>query len=328
MSIQLTIIGLDKIGVSLGLALQKQTEKITRVGHDRKSEIHKKAQEINAIDEAPGKILKAVENADIVLLSLPIDEIEDTISVIAPALKPGAVLLDTSPLKIQVSEWVKQYLPEDRYFVTFHPTLNPKYLHENSTDTEFAHDDLFYNSNIIISSDPSTDGDAVKLATDLARLIGSKPFFADPYEVDGLVAATEILPRLTAAAYLHAVMKQPGWKEAQKVAGTSFKLMADEANRQLEREYFGTGVLSNKENSIRTINNMMIALHDLRTIIESDDEEGLKNWYEYAIDQSKSWEKERFKADWDNLEDYSNLPTTGDFFARMLGFKKRKPKKS
>ncbi len=328
MSIQLTIIGLDKIGLSLGLALQKQTEKITRFGHDRKSENHKKAQELNAIDEAPGKILKAVENADIILLSLPLDEIEDTISVIAPALKPGAVLLDTSPLKIQVFDWVKQYLPEDRYFVTFHPTLNPKYLHEQSTDLAFAHDDLFHKSNIIISSFPSSDGDAVKLATDLARLIGSKPFFADPYEIDGLVAATEILPRLTAAAYLHAVIKQPGWIEGQKIAGTSFKFMADEAKRQLERENFGTSVLSNKENSIRTINNMMIALHDLRTLIEADEKEALKDWFAFAVDQSESWEKERFKADWDNLDDYSNLPTTGDFFAGMLGFKKRKPKKS
>jgi len=328
MSIQLTIIGLDKIGLSLGLALQKQTGKMTRVGHDRKSENHKKAQEMNAIDEAPGKILKAVENADIVILSLPVDEIKDTISVIAPALKPGAVLLDTSPLKIQVSEWVEQYLPEDRYFVTFHPTLNPKYLHENTMDVEFAHDDLFHKSNMIISGHPSTDGDAVKLATDLARLIGSKPFFADPYEVDGLVAATEILPRLTAAAYLHAVMKQPGWIEGQKVAGTSFKWMADEANRQLERENFGTSVLGNKENSIRTINNLMIALHDVRTLIEDGDEEALKDWFEFAIDKGEIWEKERFKADWDNLDDYSNLPTAGDFFAGMLGFKKRRPKKS
>jgi prephenate dehydrogenase len=328
MNIQLTIIGLDKIGVSFGLALQKHADKITRVGHDRKSERHKQALDMNAIDEAPGKISKAVKSADIVLLSLPIDEIEDTLSVIAPSLKPGAVLLDTSPLKIQVFKWIEEYLPEDRYFVTFHPTLNPKYLHESSNELGLAHDDLFQKSHTIISSHPSTDGDAVKLATDLARFIGSKPFFADPYEVDGLVAATEILPRLMDGAYLHAVIKQPGWKEGQKVAGTAFKSITDNIKGQLERENFGTAILSNKDNSIRTINNMMIALHTVKTMIEDGDEDALKDWFEFAIDQSETWEKERFKADWDNLDDYSNLPTTGDFFARMLGFKKRKPKQS
>ncbi len=328
MSIQLTIIGLDKIGVSLGLALQKHSEKITRIGHDRKPELHKKALELNAVDETPAKILKATENADIVILSLPVDEIEDTLSVIAPTLKPGAVVLDTSPLKIKVFEWAQTYLPEDRYFASFHPTLNPKYLHEKPNTLEFAHADLFNNSNIIIASPPKTDGEVIKLATDLARFIGSNPFFADPYEMDGLIAATEILPRLTAGAYLHAVIKQPGWQEAQKVAGTSFKALADEVKTQLEREYFGAAVLSNPENSLRTIQNLMIALHELSTLIEAGDEEALKEWYTFAIDQSERWEKDRFKADWDHIEDYSNLPTTGDFFARMLGFKKRKPKKS
>ena len=43
-----------------------------------------------------------------------------------------------------------------------------------------AHADLFKNSLMIITSPPGADADALKLAADLAVLVGSIPFFADP----------------------------------------------------------------------------------------------------------------------------------------------------
>ena len=70
-----------------------------------------------------------------------------------------------------------------------------------------------------IVSPPQTDSGAIKLAADLTRLVGADPLFADPVEVDGLMSATHLLPQLLAAALLNATIDQPGWREAQKLAG-------------------------------------------------------------------------------------------------------------
>jgi prephenate dehydrogenase len=326
MTIQLTVIGLSKIGVSIGLALEDKNEKILRVGHDRNQSIHSKVKEINAFDQTPGKINNAVEDADIVILSLPLDEIQETIELIAPMLKPGAVLMDTSPLKIGISKIVEQFLPDDRYFVSFQPTINPKYLHETSDSLEFAHKDLFHNSQIIITNSPSTDGDAVKLAADLSKFLGANPFFADPYEIDGLVAASILMPKLISAAYLHSVIDQPGWREGRKIAGTAFYSITENIRNLDEREKFGIGSQLNKENSIRTINDLMYALKDLRELIENDNLEELQKWFDNALNERNNWENERVKANWDNFEDYSDVPKSGDFFKQMLGFGNRRKK--
>jgi len=89
MAIQLTIIGLERIGCSIGLALKEHTQKITRVGHDRKDPNNKKALELGAIDKATGNIKDAVVAADIVILAVPVDEIKETIEVISNDLKAG-----------------------------------------------------------------------------------------------------------------------------------------------------------------------------------------------------------------------------------------------
>ncbi len=90
--------------------------------------------------------------------------------------------------------------------MTMTPTLNPAYLDETKLGIDAAHADLFKNSLMVITSPPGTDADALKLATDLAMLLGSIPFFADAYETDGLMAAVHLLPELVAAALVDATI--------------------------------------------------------------------------------------------------------------------------
>lgn len=326
MAIKLAVIGLDKIGTSFGLALKQHADEIIRLGHDRNSDNHKKALELNAFDETPANIKNAVEDADIVVLSIPTDELYETIKVIAPILKPGAVLIDTSPLKVKISQWIEELLPEDRYFITLQPTINPIYLHELEHEIEYAHDDLFKGAQMVIATSKATDTDALKLAADLSRYLGAKPYFADPYEIDGLIAGSDILPRLTGAAFVHAVMDQPGWQEGQKIANTAFFHLANFSRHQLERENFGLTAIQNKENSIRTINNMMLALQEIRTLIELEDEKAIHEWINEAVDLQDQWIVSRHKANWDQIEDYSELPSSSDFLLRLLGIRKKSRK--
>ncbi len=327
MSIQLTIIGLERIGCSIGMGLKEHAEKITRVGHDRKDTNNKKALELGAVDRTTAKIKDAIVDADIVLLAIPIDEIKETIKIISSDLKAGAVLLDTSILKNEVAGWVKEFIPEDRYFVSFQPTINPSYLTEPGNDIQFAHADLFQNSMIVISSLPKMDGDAIKLASDLAHYLGASPYFADPYEVDGITTGTEILPELIASTYIKLITSQPGWREGQKIASHTFADLSATILNSPEREKFGVAVQGNKENTIRMLNEMMIGLRNVRDLIENDQWDELHQHILAAREEQRDWLYNRKKANWDNLQTSDEIPSSGDFFLHMIGFSKKKKRK-
>lgn len=74
MTTQITIIGLGQIGTSIGLALAKQKESILRVGHDKESKTARTAKKMGAVDKVFINLFSAVENADFIVLALPLDQ--------------------------------------------------------------------------------------------------------------------------------------------------------------------------------------------------------------------------------------------------------------
>ena len=126
MPIQITIIGLGQIGASIGLALAKIKDQAIRIGNDREPGIARQAEKSGAVDKTMINLPSAVKDADIVILALPVDEIRETMEVIAQDLKPGVVLIDTSPVQGGLLQWAQELLPgNDRYFVALTPSLNP-----------------------------------------------------------------------------------------------------------------------------------------------------------------------------------------------------------
>lgn len=324
MAIQITILGLGQVGASLGLALAEKKEAILRVGNDREPEIAKRAQKMGAVDQVQHNLPNAVSKADVVVLAMPVDEIRETLQVIAQDLKDGCVVIDTSPVKVGVSEWATTILPRDRYFVAMTPTFNPAYLDEPKSGLDAAHADLFQHSLMVITSPSGANADALKLASDLATLVGSTPFFADAYETDGLLAAVRLLPELVAAALVDATTRQPGWHEARKLAGPSYAQVTRPLVEPSESKFFGQSALLNKDNVLRMLDQMIASLRATRQAIAEGDEEGLKTHLDKAVGARLLWETQRRKSDWENLPT-NPLPTSGEIMGRLFGLG-RKPK--
>jgi prephenate dehydrogenase len=283
-----------------------------------------KAQKLGAFDRTTLSLPSAVEKADVVVLALPVDEIYDVLKIIAPELREGAVVVDTSSVKVKVSEWAKELLPENRFFVTMTPTLNPLYLQEQAAGVDLAHADLFKNSLMVITSPSGTDADALKLAADLTALLGAQPFFADAYESDGLLAGSALLPRLAAASLLHAVIGQPGWQEGRKLAGKTF---AQATLPALELESAGAPgkeALLNRENALRVLDNYINELSLLRQLIEENNEEMLGKHIEHALAQRELWLKQRHAADWEQ-KPKAELPSARDLIGGLFMGRFRKP---
>jgi prephenate dehydrogenase len=318
MTIQITLIGLNQIGASFGLALAEHKDQIFRVGVDRSQAVAHKAEKIGAVDKTMINLPSSVEKADVVLLALPVDEIQETLKVIYRDLKEGSVVIDTSPIKIAVEQWAKDLLPEKRYFVGAPPTLNPIYIEEADDSIDNAHADLFKKGLMVIPSPPGTDEGAIKLAADLSSLVGSTPLFTDQMEAEGLLAATALLPKLASIALLLATIDQPGWTEGKKLAGKAYASATSLATRLDESKFLGQTALLNSTNTVRVLNDLVESLLNLRDLIANQDEEGLQKALEHARDGRAAWMSQRRSAEYKvNLQ--PPMPTASQVIGQLVG---------
>jgi prephenate dehydrogenase len=320
MAVKLTIIGLGQIGTSIGLALISQKGQIFRIGHDRETTISNQAEKLGAVDKVIHNLHKAVEDSDIILLAIPVDEIRTTIEQIAPDLKEEAVLMDTSPAMVAVSNWAKELLPEKRYFITLAPSLNPNYFLEEENGNAAAHADLFKNSLMVITCPTGTSPDALKLAADLTALLGADAFFADPQEFEGLTAASRTLPQFAAAALVNATTPQPGWREGCKLAGNTYAWASNPVANLDESEQLGETALLNRENVLRVIDNYIKALYDLRSALDINDKDELKKLLNQAQERRLTWLRQRQTANYGLLIEPPKISTSGHMLSRLVGF--------
>ena len=327
MTIQITIVGLGQIGGSFGLALAEHKDKIVRVGHDINHDAARQAQKIGAIDRASINLPSAVRDADIVLLALPLDQIRETLEVIAEDLKEDVVVLDTSPAKEIVLSWVNEVLPADRHYVGLTPVLNPNYLLMEDTGINEARADLLQRGILCIVAPPRTASEAIKLATDLAQMMGATVLFVDPLENDSLMASTHILPQLISAALLDATVDQPGWFEGRKVAGRAYAEVTNPTSQFGEPKTLSSLSLNNRGNVLRVMDGLIDALQVLREEIDGQDNAALEARFERARQGRVRWWGERQAADWKEASSQmEDVGGGGEVFGRMFGFRRRKKK--
>lgn len=323
MSMQIAILGLGQIGTSIGLALAGNKSDLVRVGNDRDLATARKAERIGALDKTVINLHSTVENAPIVVLALPVDEIEKTLETIAPTLQPGTVVIDTAPVRVPLIEMAGRLLGEERFYITMTPAVNPAYLLESDSGVDAAHADLFKNSLMSITSAPGVPSKVIQLASDLATLLGGIPFYPDALEADGLTAGTHILPVLAAAAMMHANAGQPGWREGRKLAGPGFAQATLPVTQADESEQYGTAALLNGENAARVIDNLIAELQVLRERIAEKDLEGLSEYLKEARELRETWLVQRTSGNWDTAKRQS-MPTSAEVLGRLIGWRPKK----
>jgi prephenate dehydrogenase len=260
----------------------------------------------------------AVQNAKVVVLCIPVSQVRETLEFIAPDLKEGAVVLDTSPIKAGVQKWAKEILPEGRHYVGLVPAINPEALHDFQIGLTAARPDLFENGIFLIDAPYGTPESAVTTAIDFVRLLGSEVLLADPIESDGLMSTTHLLPQLVAASILNATIDQPGWQEARKLAGRAYATVTAGLAYQDEIDSLRISVLHNRESVVRALDLTIASLKGLRDDIENNDDDGVAMRLEAALQGRKRWLGERLAADWRGPEQ-KELPDIPSFSERLFG---------
>ncbi len=296
-NVQITIIGTGFIGSSIGLAIKAADADITVVGHDKNPETAGLARHKQAVDKVDWNLLNACEGADMVVLAIPLSEVEETLRLIAPVLADGCVVTDTASLKQPVMEWAQALLPETVNYVGGNPMI------QNETGgPEEARADAFTGGIYCITPAPGTHPDAVGLVSSLVNLMGAQPYYLDPAEHDGLMAGASHLPLALALALVSGVTREPGWREVRKFAGSNFDTLSGLLVETPEA--VSQTLLANRENVMRWIDAYIKQLQEVRQLVVDDNADELAARSRQAVEERLQWLKDRRR----NFSDMPEAP--------------------
>lgn len=324
----ITIIGLGQIGTSVGLALAQREEQITRLGYDLSAPATRYAIESGALEQVAMGLAAAVRDADVIFLALPYDQVLDTMQRVVADLKPDALILDCAPVRSVLTEQLKEILPGGCTYLGFTPLIGPKKLADANNGFMAADAQLLQGSKVAISAPADTPEKALNQATDLSKMLGATPLFADVGEVDGLMAAVHLLPQLGAAALTQAVMQRAGSQERGRFAGRAFSLGSAPAITQDTAAALSEAALDDQENVLRVLDDLLAALETQRQLIAEGEQSRLQTSLEDSQNTRREWWVQRNKgyppATEKNQLDLSQVQP--NWFGQFFGIRRRRRK--
>ncbi|CAG0992994.1 MAG: prephenate dehydrogenase [Anaerolinea sp.] len=325
-TVKVSVVGLGRLGTSYGMALRALSQKpearhqFEVTGCDRSSGRVRTAAKMGALDHEGGNFQSAVEGADLVFFAPPYGEAEQTLEIIGKSMKPGAVVMDASPLKQPSLKWADKYFRRDDdggvsvYLVGVTPVINPEYLGEPDDSPNAARADLFEGGSMIISPAAHCPAEAVKLVTDLTEIMQLRAHFVDPIEHDGMVAGTEALPLLLQLGLFQALSGSKAWGDVQWISNPAFFLSTYRL-MQIDPESAAEEIGHNRDNALRYLDALMERLTALRDVLKTGDQSLLAENFDEATRKYTQWQEARLKNKWEgDLE----TPTEGRAF-NLLG---------
>lgn len=305
----ITIIGLGRTGVSVGLALQKADLGVTIAGWDEERSTLKEAQEAGAIDRGEGSLARAAASADILILAVPVQTVEKVLHVIGDQVREHVLVLDLSGLKGASQALAQKYLRQG-HFVGAAPVLAAEAL----KGVPGARADLFQNSVFCLMPAPDADPQAVETAVNVGAILGAQPFFLDPAEYDSLMQGVQTVPGLLAAAMFRAITQAAGWRDMLRFAGKPFV----QATAALEDgEEVAHLALHDQPATLRWLDALLVQIQEVREWVAEGDEERLAAILQQLDLERDKWLHERAENDWEEIRAPEVNPVS--FRQQMLG---------
>lgn len=305
--VAIAILGLNRIGTSVGLALKQYNQRANAkhqfkiTGYSGRPEHIKAAQKIGAIDGVASQPYDAVRGRDIVVMAMPYAEIEATYKLIKDDLRPGVVVLDFSPLKVNPFKWAAKHLTKDAHVIGLTPLLNPAYLFDPLDTPEKAAVNLFEGGTVLISHSVTAIQEAISLGEDFTAILGARSQFIDPAEHDSMFAATDILPNLLGLAYYTALSTATGWQDVQRNTNPAFGALTRTLFDTHPDDLVAT-LRDSRQDLTRVIDSVMLSLRDLRSALASDDRDALEATATNGAESYESWYNKRFHWKFDDAD--------------------------
>ena len=118
---KIAIIGVGLIGASIALAARRAGLAASVTGCEIDSAKAGEIEKLGLVDHVTTDAVAAVQDADLVVMAVPVGALGPLAAQIVPAMKPGAVLTDTGSTQRSVLRDVDPHISGDIHWIPSHP---------------------------------------------------------------------------------------------------------------------------------------------------------------------------------------------------------------
>ncbi len=190
---RVAMIGLGLIAGSMSLATRAEGLAREVVGTARSAETRRIAAEIDLVDRVVETAAEAVQDADLVVLAVPVGAMGAVAAEIAPLLKPGATVTDVGSVKRHVVDAVSPHIPDGVHFIGGHPLAGTEHSGPRSGFAE-----LFENRWTVLIDSESSDLESMQRLRRYWEAMGANVDVMGPDRHDLVLAVTSHAPHLIA----------------------------------------------------------------------------------------------------------------------------------
>ncbi len=209
MGSKITILGPGLLGASLGKAVRERGLFETIHSWSRQLQSRKKCQQQPWCDSVLETAAEAIDQADLVILCLPVQVIPSLLQELSGVFSPGTIISDVGSTKTNICRTAAECLPEAVQFVGSHPMAGSQ-----KSGMENAKADLFEGQPCILTPTEGTSPRALEVIREFWQNLGMRVSEIPPEDHDRIVAAISHLPHILASCLCENLGgKNPEWKE-------------------------------------------------------------------------------------------------------------------
>ncbi|AXT19040.1 prephenate dehydrogenase [Flavobacteriaceae bacterium AU392] len=262
------VIGVGLIGGSLTLAIKKLNPETIIYGIDTNETHLEEAIKLNVIDKKTH--LGTIGNADLVILSIPVDACVYQISHILDIVSEDTLVIDVGSTKVDICNAVKDH-PKRRNFLATHPISGTEFSGPSA-----AIDNLFNGKTNIICEVEKTAFKLQEKALKLFQDLGMRIRYMNPEAHDKHIAYVSHLSHISSFMLGKTVIeKEKNERDIFDMAGSGFESTVRLAKSSPE---MWTPIFrQNKNNVIETLEEYINNLIAFKDLMKRDDFETIKS---------------------------------------------------
>lgn len=270
---RMAVIGLGLIGGSVAAGVRQQGLCRHITAWDQDPHSLKLGHDLGLIDEVATSVAAATAGADLVLVAVPVQAMQSVFEEIDPV---GKILTDVGSVKGAVMQAAEQA------FGTIPPALVPAHPIAGSEQHGViaARPDLFNKHRVIVTPHEHSDETAIRQVTQLWQRLGAEVVTMEVAHHDEVLAQTSHLPHLLAYALVDVLASGSDSLEVFEYAAGGFRDFSRIAasDPTMWRDIF----LANGAPVTQVLDDYIESLQALRTMLEQEDGEGLKQVFSRA----------------------------------------------
>jgi prephenate dehydrogenase len=266
---KLAIIGPGLLGGSIALAMRERLPQMRVAIWSRRAEAAAQVRALGVAEISSTELTPVVEDADVVVLCVPVGAMPALAEKIAPMLASHALVTDVGSVKAPVVSKLGGIFKNHARFVGSHPMAGSE-----RTGIDAASAELFQDAVCIVTPDANSDATAVADAGEFWKLLGCIVRTLPPEEHDEVVALVSHLPHLLAASLVNFVCARHA--DSLNFCGNGFRDTTRVASGQ--PEMWAEILRANREPLQKSLRAMIENLNQVLTLLNSDDEEPLRQF--------------------------------------------------